>query len=194
MDNADISYFIKKVQFKLHDTYPNTLRTVESPPFELEETGWGEFEIQIKLHFVPEANEKMQTYWHPLKLHHYEGDVETKKARREMVKNEQLEEIVFNEPMEPFYDILTGGHESKGKAGKAGKASRLGARTAEIPLHDTPGNHFSQETEAKEYDRLVEALKMVRELKREEQESLTDLEKKVKELRESEGVPAVKKK
>lgn len=33
------------------------------------ETGWGEFEIQIKIFFVNEANEKPLTYFHHLKLH-----------------------------------------------------------------------------------------------------------------------------
>lgn len=42
---------------------------VEKPPFQVTETGWGEFEIQIKIFFVPEANEKPITYFHHLKLH-----------------------------------------------------------------------------------------------------------------------------
>lgn len=182
------------MQFKLHDTYPNTLRTVESAPFELEETGWGEFEIQVKLHWVPEANEKMQAYWHPLKLHHYEGDIEARKARRDVVKNEQLDEVVFNEPYEQFYEVLTGGPEVKGKAAKGGKIGKQTARTAEIPLHDTPGNPFSQDTEAKEFDRLTEALKTIRLMKQEEQEALKELQQKVEQLKLTEGNPNVKKK
>lgn len=33
------------------------------------ETGWGEFEIQVKVFFIPEANEKPLTFYHHLKLH-----------------------------------------------------------------------------------------------------------------------------
>ena len=143
---------------------------------------------------MPEANEKMQAYWHPLKLHHYEGDIEAKKARRAIVKNEQLEEVVFNEPYEQFYEILTGGPEGKVKAVKGGKGGKQIVRTAEIPMNDTPGNPFSQETEAKEFDRLSEAVKTIRMMKQEEQDSLKELQKQVERLRESEGNPNAKKK
>ncbi|CAD5219286.1 unnamed protein product [Bursaphelenchus okinawaensis] len=53
----DISKYVKKVQFRLHDSYTNAVRTVETPPFEVEETGWGEFEANIKIYFV-DPNEK----------------------------------------------------------------------------------------------------------------------------------------
>lgn len=65
----DISHYIKRVQFKLHDTYPQPTRNVDKFPFHVTETGWGEFEIQIKIFFVPEANEKPLTLFHHLKLH-----------------------------------------------------------------------------------------------------------------------------
>jgi YEATS domain-containing protein 4 len=42
---------------------------VDKPPFEVTETGWGEFDIQIKIFFVPEANEKPLAFFHHLKLH-----------------------------------------------------------------------------------------------------------------------------
>lgn len=71
----DISHFIKRVQFKLHDTYPQATRNVDKPPFSVTETGWGEFEIQIKVFFVPEANEKPITLFHHLKLHPWLGTV-----------------------------------------------------------------------------------------------------------------------
>lgn len=43
----DSHYYIRKVQFRLHESYPNNVRMVEKPPFELTETGWGEFDIQV---------------------------------------------------------------------------------------------------------------------------------------------------
>ena len=42
---------------------------IDRPPFSVTETGWGEFEIQVKIFFVPEANEKPVTAFHHLKLH-----------------------------------------------------------------------------------------------------------------------------
>ncbi|KAI5290708.1 NuA4 histone H4 acetyltransferase complex and the SWR1 complex subunit [Ascosphaera aggregata] len=124
VDGADISYWLKKVQFKLHETYAQCVRTIESPPFEVNETGWGEFEIQIKLYFVPESMEKPQALWHTLTLHPYGDDIEGKKERREVVKSINYEEVVFNEPVEQFYDILTGG------LGPNAQANTTGAGTA----------------------------------------------------------------
>lgn len=49
--NEDMSAYIKKVHFKLHESYANPNRIVAKPPYELTETGWGEFEIVIKLYF-----------------------------------------------------------------------------------------------------------------------------------------------
>ena len=65
----DITHYIKRVQFKLHDTYPQPTRNIDKAPFQVTESGWGEFEIQIKIFFVPEANEKPITLFHHLKLH-----------------------------------------------------------------------------------------------------------------------------
>ncbi|CAK5055883.1 unnamed protein product [Meloidogyne enterolobii] len=55
--DEDLSIYIRKVQFRLHESYPNNVRIVEKAPFELSETGWGEFDIQIKLYFT-DVNEK----------------------------------------------------------------------------------------------------------------------------------------
>ncbi|KAF9238834.1 yeats family protein [Melanogaster broomeanus] len=65
----DLGYFIKRVTFKLHETYANPSRNVDRPPFEVSETGWGEFEIQIRINFVAESGEKAITLYHHLKLH-----------------------------------------------------------------------------------------------------------------------------
>ena len=47
--NEDISAYIRRVQFKLHDSYPNPIRIFNKPPYEVTETGWGEFDIVIKV-------------------------------------------------------------------------------------------------------------------------------------------------
>jgi YEATS domain-containing protein 4 len=70
----DISYFVKKVSFKLHDSYPSPLRIVDKPPFEVNETGWGEFIINIKIHFHSESGEKAIQLQHGLKLHDWIPD------------------------------------------------------------------------------------------------------------------------
>lgn len=42
---------------------------IDKPPFEVTETGWGEFEIQIRVAFSTESGEKPITLFHVLKLH-----------------------------------------------------------------------------------------------------------------------------
>ncbi|KAL1997076.1 hypothetical protein VTN49DRAFT_7941 [Thermomyces lanuginosus] len=199
VNDEDISYWLKKVQFKLHETYAQSVRTIEQPPFEVTETGWGEFEIQIKLYFVPESTEKPQTIWHSLKLHPYGNDIEGKRERREKVISQNYDEVIFNEPVEQFYDLLTGGgqqqQQSKGKgAKKSTTTGGGGAHTAEIPLHDSPGNPYSRATESAELDRISEALKNVEQMIKNERAKLAEKEKRLAELRATEGVPPPTKK
>ena len=190
IDDTDISYWLKKVQFKLHETYPNSSRMIESPPFEVTETGWGEFEVQLKLYFVPEANEKAQTLWHPLKLHPYGPDAEAQKERRDTIVSQNYEEIIFNEPVEPFYDILTSGPppSGRGKGAKGSKqaaalAKKLGDRSAEIPLEESRDNPYSVRTEEAELLRLKEAIRTVEGMKRQESAVLKEKENKLDALR-----------
>ena len=196
VNGEDISYWLKKVQFKLHDTYSNSVRMIEAPPFEVSETGWGEFEIAIKFYFATESNEKPQTLWHGLKLHPYGDDAEGKKERREIVRSVVYEEVLFNEPVETFYEILTGGVQGKGKGGKAGKAAlKVGAgMTAEIPERVSKDNVFSRQEESKELDRLGEAIKTVETMIVEEKKKITADEATLQELEKTEGRPATKKK
>jgi len=195
VDNEDISYWLKKVQFKLHETYTNSLRTVEAPPFEVTETGWGEFEVQIKLYFVPEANEKAQTLWHALKLHPYGPDAEGQRERKEAVVSQNYEEIIFNEPVEPFYELLTSGASPQPTRGKGSKGSkqammkRNSERSAEIPYSESAENPYSQKTEGTELDRLNEAIKTVEQMVKDERTKLAEREKVLTELRKSEGIP-----
>ncbi|KAH3677629.1 hypothetical protein WICMUC_001732 [Wickerhamomyces mucosus] len=101
--DEDLSLYIKKVVFKLHDTYPNSTRSIEVPPFEVEETGWGEFEIGIKIFFHNDANEKNISLYHHLRLHPYKEEDKDK----DVIKSLQYDEIVFNEPTELLFERLT---------------------------------------------------------------------------------------
>ncbi|KAI8371754.1 yeats family-domain-containing protein [Radiomyces spectabilis] len=108
INNEDLSYYIKKVVFKLHETYANPLRTVEQPPFEVSETGWGEFEIMIKIHFQAVTSEKPVTLYHHLRLHPYEDDPSGKPWPADRpVSSFIYDELIFNEPTEQFYQILS---------------------------------------------------------------------------------------
>lgn len=105
---------------------------MDKPPFEVTETGyaplplssllktfifnrWGEFEIQIRIHFIPEAGEKPILLYHHLKLHPWTAsgaDVEVPPpadvaAQLGPVHSWQYDEIVFTDPFQQFLNTLT---------------------------------------------------------------------------------------
>ncbi|ONH69205.1 Protein AF-9 [Cyberlindnera fabianii] len=142
-NGEDLSYFIKKVVFKLHETYPNSTRSIETPPFEVTETGWGEFEIGIKIFFIPESTDKNISMYHHLRLHPYghpQGTEITEEMRN--VESIQYDEIVFNEPTEELLQIMTK------------KPGNIIAKTKKE-------SKFSKETENEELARLDHGLKKV---------------------------------
>lgn len=44
---GDLAHVLRAVTFTLHPSFDNHVRTVEQPPYELTETGWGEFDIGV---------------------------------------------------------------------------------------------------------------------------------------------------
>ncbi|KAL9270730.1 Transcription initiation factor TFIID subunit 14b-like protein [Drosera capensis] len=98
--NEDLGVVIKRAVFQLHVSFNNPTRFVESPPFELSEAGWGEFEIAITLFFHDDVCEKPLTLFHQLKLYPEDesGSLSTKKP----VVVEIYDEIVFSEPSNGF--------------------------------------------------------------------------------------------
>ncbi|KAF7775801.1 hypothetical protein Agabi119p4_4194 [Agaricus bisporus var. burnettii] len=163
----DIAHFIKRVSFKLHDTYPNPSRNIDKPPFEVSETGWGEFEIQIRITFVAESGEKAMTLYHHLKLHPWaaagEPEIPPLNVAIKMgpVHSWQYDEVVFNDPFQNFLNILT-----------AHPPTPLPkVRRKPVPFHLANPNsleasrggvpEFSQAMEKEELERVEEARKAV---------------------------------
>jgi YEATS domain-containing protein 4 len=108
-NGPDITTWLKKVQFKLHHTYTDASRTIEAPgPFEVQETGYGEFGVEIRLYFAPESGEKAVYREHYLVLAPYGS--EEQKAKQEKDNHiiaERLETVEFNEPTVEFFKALT---------------------------------------------------------------------------------------
>lgn len=98
--NEDLGVVIKRVVFQLHPSFNNPVRVVDSPPFELSECGWGEFEIAISLHFHDDICDSKLDLYHNLKLYPQEdaGPRSTKKP----VVVESYDEIVFPDPLDRF--------------------------------------------------------------------------------------------
>ena len=54
----DLSSAISRVVFQLHPSFAQPTRELTEPPFEVTETGWGEFEASIRIHWKELADEK----------------------------------------------------------------------------------------------------------------------------------------
>lgn len=166
-------------------------------PFEVHETGWGEFDITLKLYYVNDSGEKPQTLYHYLRLHPY-GKTEEEKAamvtKNGEVRSWSYEEQLFNEPYETFYNILTSGAVPKGWKPTGGKGKGKGRappplpapdsgqvweHTAMIPTHSRESQPFSLETEAAEIKRLQEAQRKTEEMCK---QVLSDLKAKEEQL------------
>ncbi|CAI2351730.1 unnamed protein product [Caenorhabditis sp. 36 PRJEB53466] len=98
----DPTKWIRKVQFKLHESYANPYRVIEKPPYEVTETGWGEFEIQIRIYFV-DPMEKPITAFHYLRL--FQPTI-TLPSGNSIVCMEFYDEIIFQEPTVQMYRAL----------------------------------------------------------------------------------------
>ncbi|KAL5557574.1 hypothetical protein UlMin_039810 [Ulmus minor] len=94
--NEDLGGVVKRVVFKLHPSFHNPVRAVESAPFELTECGWGEFEIGISLFFHSEICDKQVDLFHNLKL--YPEDESGPQSTKKPVVVESYNEIVFPDP------------------------------------------------------------------------------------------------
>jgi YEATS domain-containing protein 4 len=135
VDDTDITYWLRRVQFKLHESIPNYVRMVEGEPgkpFSVDETGWGEFDITVKLYYVNESGEKPQTLYHYLRLHPYGRTEEEKQAMVTLdgeVRAWSYEEQLFNEPYDTFYQLLTNGAVPKGWKSSSTANTPSGAAT-----------------------------------------------------------------
>lgn len=103
--NDDMTKWVRKVSFKLHESYASSTRVLEKPPFQIQETGWGEFECVIKIYFT-DPNERIVTFYHPLKLFQLNADAQMLAGKKPVV-SEYYDEVVFHDPSKYMYDCLT---------------------------------------------------------------------------------------
>ncbi|KAI9594330.1 yeats family-domain-containing protein [Syncephalis fuscata] len=100
--DTDLSGYLHSVTFILHETYANPRREITEPPYEVTETGWGEFDTA----------EKPVTFYHHLRLHPYEDDyavasTSTPTNKKKDVQAWCYDELIFHEPTEAMYQLLT---------------------------------------------------------------------------------------
>ncbi|XP_022667733.1 YEATS domain-containing protein 4-like isoform X1 [Varroa destructor] len=90
----DLGHYIKKVIFILEPYYAN--EEVFQPPFEVKRTGWGEFDIDIKVIFRHRSMRAL-TLRHYLRLVEYDGPDQTPIYTSRM-QSESYDEIVISRP------------------------------------------------------------------------------------------------
>lgn len=101
--NEDMSTYVKRINFKLHESYINPNRVVTKPPYEITETGWGEFEVVIKIYFH-DPNERPVTLYHVLKL--FQSETNIILGKKNLV-SESYDEIIWHDPSPMMQQLLT---------------------------------------------------------------------------------------
>ncbi|ORX92943.1 yeats-domain-containing protein [Basidiobolus meristosporus CBS 931.73] len=48
--------YVEKVEYVLHPSFTNPRRVTSKPPYFLQEKGWGEFDMQVILHFIDKTS------------------------------------------------------------------------------------------------------------------------------------------
>lgn len=105
-NGEDISCFIEKVVFNLHPSFAVPVREIREPPFEVSESGWGEFEAGIFLHFR-DPEEPPIDLIHVIKLYHVGSQSNLLNPKKSQpVVSEFYDEIVFTNPKEDFFKML----------------------------------------------------------------------------------------
>ncbi|KAF1995960.1 yeats-domain-containing protein [Amniculicola lignicola CBS 123094] len=205
--DPDLRTWLNKVQFKIFNTYENPLRTCESPPFEVSETGWGGFTIDIRLHFQPLSGEKAQYRQHFLQLENYGTEAQQAQQKASgLVRAEFLEVVQFNEPTEALYEALTAEDQWSylllGKGAGGGKKAAMaamgangrpkrgfagGERAAQLPEKGGEDVPYSQEQELQLMQLFKDKIGVVEKELEEEAKKRAETEAKLKALREELG-------
>ena len=90
---------IDKVEFKLHESFINPKRAIKSPPYEVEETGWGEFEILITIYF---STQEKVVIKHMLQLYPTQNN---KIINGNQVLSEKYDEFVFSNDLPTVSEV-----------------------------------------------------------------------------------------
>lgn len=113
--NDDLSSYIEKVEFTLHNSFQQPRRQIRKPPFEVSERGWGEFQIQIRIYFH-DPTERPVDMEHDLRFkvnepsrisHAHIPQTLLYQSADGQVISERCDELIFTEPTEDMYAALT---------------------------------------------------------------------------------------
>lgn len=175
-----------------HNLYTaDTVAAIETLPFEVSETGYGEFEIELRLYFDPSAGEKPQYRFHRLRLEPYGDEAQqTKQRNQKLVVAETCEIVEFNEPSQDFFTKLTNedqfaplrkktGGKGRGAGKGRGKNDRIEYEGDKEPSANFPDRSSEQVPWSKDMERKV--LDMLADAQRELDISIEQEKKKAQE-------------
>ncbi|XP_041480139.1 YEATS domain-containing protein 4-like [Lytechinus variegatus] len=167
--NEDLSTYVKKIQFKLHESYANPLRVVSKPPYEVTETGWGEFEITIKIFFV-DPNERPVTVYHFLKLFQSSAGLVLGKKT---LFSEHYDELIFQDPTAMMQQLLTGT-----------RALTLGSYKHETDFEENEGKTVASLQSARK--KIRHEIQDLNERLKQSKEAIAHFKEEIRKLEESE--------
>mmetsp|Transcript_24666 Transcript_24666/g.59475 ORF Transcript_24666/g.59475 Transcript_24666/m.59475 type:complete len:302 (+) Transcript_24666:81-986(+) len=115
--NFDLGKAISKVVFQLHPSFPQPTRELTEPPFEVTETGWGEFEASIRIIWSEAADERSTILTHGIRLYPNKAPATSADPSAYMnttvpVVAEKYDEVVFTNPKVDFHRSLVDGHKN----------------------------------------------------------------------------------
>ena len=102
----DLSLIVEKVVFNLHPSFPIPVREINAPPFEVTETGWGEFEAGIRIFFRSPEEDPIDIT-HLIKLYPLPASSSSAANSKKAVMYEHYDEVVFTHPTEEFARCLS---------------------------------------------------------------------------------------
>ena len=152
---------------------------------------WGEFEIQIRITFIPESGEKAVTLYHHLKLHPWtaigsgEPEIPPLEAAMKMgpVHSWQYDEIVFHDPFQSFLNSLTAHPPTSLPKTKTKPIPFHNANPASLEASKGGVPEFTQQMEKEEAERLEAARKTIIAEQDKWREKLIEKEKELVRLR-----------
>ncbi|KAH8243363.1 hypothetical protein KR032_006844 [Drosophila birchii] len=99
VNQADISNFVDKVVFQLHESFPNHKRVFKEPPYAIQESGYAGFLLSVEIFFRNRDEPKSITYQYDLVL----------KSTGPPQHHVQVKTHIFEAPSEEFRTKLMRG-------------------------------------------------------------------------------------
>lgn len=148
----DISHWVSHVIIRLHESFKDARRVIRAPPYEVNETGWGEFDVNIEIH-AKDPKLRAVGFHHHLKLWtadlltnpaaEWDGDIDAAP-----LLSEKYEELIFTNPISPCMRKAFDDFEA----------------LTDPPTLQSVESEFSDEYEAQTLEKIAQAKKQLSEM------------------------------